>query len=74
MILMNAATITQVLSSRYGVSATAADPLTIEWACDFALDNGLAIDSAKREIRKINAARRRIGKIPFYAPYGSRMF
>ena len=70
----NIPTVSKTLCDRYGVAASAADPITIEWAVDYALDNGATVEAVKAEVRKINAARARLGRITFSPAYGSRIF
>ena len=59
--------IEQVLYETYGVSLMAAEPTTIIWAAERCAE-------PTSELKKANRARQRMGKMPAYAPYGSKCF
>ncbi len=64
------ATIESILRDVYGVGVLAASPLTVLWAADRIADT----ETAKKELRKVNRLRERMGRSPAYPEYGTRLF
>ena len=59
----------KILNDQYGVGCLVADPTTVLWALD-----RMPIDVARRELKALNARRRKNGTIPVYVPYGHPVF
>ena len=65
--------IAKTLVDVYGVTALAADPVTVEWAAERVLKTESAESTAKA-LRQVNRARERMGKMPMYPRYGTALF
>ena len=59
----------KILSDQYGVRGLAASRNTVLWALD-----KMPVDQAQRELKALNARRRKLGVIPVYVPYGHAAF
>lgn len=59
-----------ILCDIYGVGAVHACPTTVLWAADRIDD----VETAKKELRRINRLREKHGAPLAYPPYGSRLF
>jgi hypothetical protein len=63
------------LSIRYGVSAMVASPTTVLWAANHLIEVGtLEVAAAKSQLKALNAQRHKLGVIPAYADFGTRLF
>ena len=65
--------IREVCESVYGVGLAGACPTTLLWAADRVAD-AEGVDSAKAELKKVNAWRNRQGLTLAYPAYGDRSF
>jgi hypothetical protein len=59
-----------ILHDVYGVGLLAANPTTVLWAADRIADT----ETAKKELRKANRKREKMGRMPAYPEYGTRLF
>ena len=65
--------IVKTLESRYGVGALAADVITIEWAATHLLSTH-SRDVVKAAVKRLNAARYKMGHMEFFPSYGHPLF
>ena len=74
--------IASILETKYGVGALAADPTTVIWAAtqrrvDIVSEGWafeFAVKQVKNELKKLNRAREKFGKMPVYVPFGHGLF
>lgn len=62
-------TLSNILSTEYGVGIMVAPTEAILWAAE-----KMPVEQAKQELKALNKARQRIGQIPVVAPYGHPLF
>ena len=65
--------IVKTLESRYGVGALAADVITIEWAATHLLSTH-SRDVVKAAVKRLNAARYKMGHMEVFPSYGHPLF
>jgi hypothetical protein len=66
-------TILEIAADRYGAGPGIADPIALIWAAERA-SRVIGVDATKDGIRKLNAQRRKFGKIPVRFEYGHPLF
>jgi hypothetical protein len=66
-------TITRILFEHYGCGVLVGDTTVILWAADRAADE-VGVEGAKKELKKLNRFRLKMGKVDAFFSHGHRMF
>ena len=66
-------TIFSIMTNRYGAAFNHHNPVVVLWAAERAVDE-IGVEAARKELKLVNSARRKIGIPDAFPEYGSRLF